>query len=229
MRRAFAAVLSVLPCAGCFPAANTYTSARTLPRGVIQLLLAGDSFSGPETDGNGHTTGYDITPPYPTPGVRIGIADNVDFGVRAPGLVSLAGDVKVQLVRGRLDLAVDPGVQFYHYNYQSDSDTANTAVDDVVGNVFYLYAPLLVAYNVSRQVSLVASPGAAYVFGTGSGTGGGALGTLGLGVSLRVTPWLAIQPQVTAVSGFSSSSDLVLDEGIGFSFGQQAHFDDLPP
>jgi len=219
-------VLVLLCLAGC-PATDTYTSARTLPPGRMQFLAAGGGIAAPDLDASDthKVVGWEVDPAMPTPGVRVGIVDGVDIGARAPYLAELGGDLKVRLLRGMFDIALDPGVVVFHTS--EDNDNVDNAIHYFAGNVFWINAPVLVDLNLSRMVSLVASPGATYVFSTGAGSAAQLFATCGLGLNLRVFPWLSIQPQVSAVTAFRYAGDVFLSFGAGFSFGAQPRFDDL--
>lgn len=218
--RAIAGV-AVLAGTGC-PAPNTYQTARTLAPGHVQLLASADSYGATTTDGDGVVA----LPPWPSIGARVGVLDGVDIGARLPSLASVAGDVKVRLLKGTVDLALDPGLQWFQWNLSVTDD--DSTLERYRGNVFYMQLPVIIDYNLSRQVSLVASPGATYVFGTGSSSIAGSwFGQLGLGVDVRVTRWLSIMPEVTLLSDFQSDGLLTFMSGIGFAFWGQPSFDDI--
>ncbi len=163
----------------------------------------------------------------PTFGARIGVAEGLEIGLRAPNLEPLAADAKIRLHKGRLDVALDPGLQLY---YGSANGNGFAAV--------YLHAPLLFGINLSEKVSLVLSPGLVYAGNTASGvvpsgvTGSSAaegfMARLGAGFDFRVDRKLAIHPEVTLVRQFTGSEDLLLCVGgIGFNFGAQPDYSDL--
>ena len=182
------------------------------------------------TDASGNlvkTKVSSVWPMAPTFGARIGVAEGLEIGLRAPNLEPLAADAKICLHKGRLDVALDPGLQLY---YGSANGNGFAAV--------YLHAPLLFGINLSERVSLVLSPGLVYAGNTASGvvpsgvTGSSAaegfMARLGAGFDFRVDRKLAIHPEVTLVRQFTGSEDLLLCVGgIGFNFGAQPDYSDL--
>ena len=182
------------------------------------------------TDASGNlvkTKVSSVWPMAPTFGARIGVAEGLEIGLRAPNLEPLAADAKICLHKGRLDVALDPGLQLY---FGSANGNGFAAV--------YLHAPLLFGINLSERVSLVLSPGLVYAGNTASGvvpsgvTGSSAaegfMARLGAGFDFRVDRKLAIHPEVTLVRQFTGSEDLLLCVGgIGFNFGAQPDYSDL--
>ena len=157
-------------------------------------------------------------PMLPTYQYRQGVTDSVDFGVRETGFSGLGADVKWNFLRGSLDLAIDPGLQW-------------VIVPAGGGlSVFYLHAPVLVGINFTPRITLVLSPGAVYALESGSPalspryavvTDGGVLARLGVGVNVRVSRELAIMPEVTAMRSFNEAEGFIVVGGVGFKFGAQ--------
>lgn len=221
--------------AGC-PNPNTYTTPRTLHPRQVQWQLApeviGVDYAARygSTDARGNlvkTNVSSVWPMLPTFGARIGVAEGLEIGLRAPNLEPLAGDVKIRLLKGRLDVALDPGFQFYY-------GSANGSGFAVVS----LQAPVFFGINLSEDVSLVVSPGLVYADNTasvvvasgvtGSSTAEGFMARLGMGFDFRVDRKLAIHPEVTFVRQFTGSQDLLLCVGgIGFNFGAQPDYSNL--
>ncbi|MGH7439885.1 MAG: hypothetical protein ACRENE_29710 [Polyangiaceae bacterium] len=171
-------------------------------------------------------------------GFELGMREQFNFG-------ALAMDAKVRLLKGRLDVALDPGFQ------------AMYAAD---GSPTYFQAAVLLGVNVWDWLSVVLSPGFAYataaswplsvisaptpnLFGPGSvGSGGGgtleaspmgaldaasgAMARIGCGVSFRVARRFAIHPEVTLLKPVHQTV-LVAVVGIGFNFGAQPDYSDL--
>jgi hypothetical protein len=236
VRLGAACVCLTLSLSGC-PNPNTYTTPRTLDPGKVQWQIApeviGVSYNTPTTgvDANGNpvTTTTNVTgvlPMIPSFGVRVGLVDGLDLGVRLQNFDSLAADLKIRLLKGRFDVALDPGLQGF---YESLSGTG-------VG-VVYFHAPVLLAYNFSEKVSLVLSPGFVYALVTatvtdasgvtGSASAEGAYGRLGLGFDFRVSPAFAIHPEVTFMREFGNENALIWIGGIGFNIGAQPDYSDL--
>jgi len=155
------------------------------------------------------------------------VADRVDIGFRAGNLSLLGADAKWNMVRGKVDLAIDPGVQGTYL-----------LVGDA--NAFLMYAnlPLLIGINLSENVALLFSPGGGLGYSAASGTGlfgtaskvntsGTALfGRMGFGANFRVSKGFSIQPEVTALWNPETKSAL-FSTGIGFSFGEHPDTSDL--
>ncbi len=230
-----AVALACLLC-GC-PNPNTYTTPRTLDPGKVQWQIAPEvigvsyntttastSTSGAATTQN--ATASLVVPMVPTFGARVGMVDGFDMGFRLQNLDSLAVDGKIRLLKGTFDIAVDPGVQGFY------------AVANNVGfGVFYLHLPVLLGLNVSKNVSIVASPGVVYDAATtsvnggsgvsGSATATGLWGRLGLGVDIRTSKTLAIHPEITAMQQINGVDALVWVAGLGFNIGAQPDYSDL--
>jgi hypothetical protein len=214
---------------GC-PNPNTYTVPRTLDPGSVQVSIApevyGVNFRGPAVDQNGMTTTTRYSaysPTVPSVGVHIGIVDGFELGIRAPNLDSLGVDGKVQLLRGGVDLAVQPGVQ----------------VASLLGiGLFYLHMPVLIGVNLSEKVTLVASPGIAYALASGTadssgntleqgGTATQLFGRLGVGVDVRVAKKVALHPELTFLKGFASNDAVLFVFGFGVNIGSMPNYSDL--
>jgi hypothetical protein len=221
---------------GC-PNPNMYTTPRTLDPGKVQWQVApeviGVSYKATTTtsDANGNpvastTNVTAVLPMIPSFGVRVGLVEGLDLGVRLQNFDSLAADLKIRLLRGRFDVAIDPGLQGF---YESLNGTG-------VG-VVYLHAPVLLAYNFSEKASLVLSPGFVYSLVTatvndasgvtGSASASGAYGRLGLGFDFRVIPALAIHPEITFMQEFGNENALIWIGGVGFNIGAQPDYSDL--
>ena len=160
---------------GC-PNPNLYTTPRTLNPGDVQFQVAAEAFgatlqsTSTVTNADGttspQTTSVSVfTPTVPTIGVRIGVADGFEVGARIANFDTLAGDLKIRLLKGTLDLAIDPGLQFIYLGSITTSDGNGNSTSASVG-IMYFHVPLLVGFNVSPTVSLVASPGFVYALAT---------------------------------------------------------------
>jgi hypothetical protein len=243
MRTRVVAALCFVPfLAGC-PNPNTYGTPRTTPKGEMSHTVAVEGvYIGGETkktnvSGSGATATTTTTtesvgvglPTLPTYQLRYGVSDEVDFGVAVRNLSSLGADVKWNFVRGSVDLAIAPGVQWFG---------VFTGKESV--QIFYIHAPLLVGLNLSDSFSFVLSPGFVYAAAIGnftsSGTGadrnavitsGGALARFGLGLNIRPSKKFHIQPEVTGMRAFNDAEGLFLMFGLGFNFGHLPQYDDL--
>jgi hypothetical protein len=222
---------------GC-PNPNLYTTPRTLNKGDLQWQAAADGFGAsfnttvPNANGMGtHTeTASLVTPTLPSVGIRYGIADGFELGARASNLTSAAIDGKIRLLKGTVDLAVDPGLQFYYLSFSSGNSSASAAV-------FYFHVPLLVGINLSQAISLVVTPG--FVYGLATATvnstnntqnaagSTGVMARAGIGMDFRVTKKLALHPEVTFMKGFQDQEALLYIFGLGFNIGAQPDFSDI--
>jgi hypothetical protein len=230
-----ASVGVVLAVSGC-PNPNTYTTPRTLDPGKVQWQVAPEVIgvnyktTNGSTDANGNlvkTNAGGVLPMLPSFGMRIGLADGLELGLRAPNLEPAAADAKIRLVKGSFDMALDPGLQFY---FGSSNGNGYATV--------FLHAPLLLGFNLSEKTSIVLSPGLVYAQNTASGvvatavTGSSAvagfMGQLGVGVDFRTSHRFSVHPEITVMQQFTGSQDLFLVVGgIGFNFGAQPDYSDL--
>ena len=110
---------------GC-PNPNTYTTPRTLDPGQVQWQVApeviGVDYSARygSTDASGNlikTKVSSVWPMFPTFGARIGVAEGLEIGLRAPNLEPVAGDAKIRLLKGPVDVALDPGLQVHRQRH----------------------------------------------------------------------------------------------------------------
>jgi hypothetical protein len=230
-----AAPLGVTTLTGC-PNPNTYGTPRTIAPGKVQIVASLEGVGLSETSrptGTGtQTASYSVfSPTLPSVGVRIGVADSVDLGVRLAELSSLEFDGKFNFLRTRtFDMAIDPGVQ-----------GAYIGVDGTTLGLFYFNVPLLLGVNFSHALTLVLTPGFSYLVATasnvnGSGTsayvsGSAPLARLGVGLNIRIGERFALQPEVTALRGFDSEEPTYWNFGLGFVIGtskrSMPNYDDL--
>jgi hypothetical protein len=226
---------------GC-PNPNLYTTPRTLEPGKLQWNLAGEGIginynetitTGVAANGTPITAQQSTSvwsPMLPSFGVRYGLVDGLELGAHVQNLDSLEADLKVRLLKGTFDLAVDPGVQGFYYSITVNNSTTSIAVT-------YLHLPLLMGVNFSKSVSFVASPGFAWAVVSGSatdanGTQGasatsGAIGRLGLGFDFRIGSKFALHPEITFLKAFSSTDATMYIFGLGFNFGAMPDYSDL--
>ena len=221
---------------GC-PNVNTYGTARTTPKGSVHhgISAEGWGFNAEieTTDSSGATQTQDVQfflPLPPSYHLRWGVADQVDLGFHVNNMSSLAFDAKVNLFKGRLDLALDPGVQWYNVTVGTDSNNESL-------NVFYFHGPLLIDFNVSETLSFVLTPGVVYALVSTdliadsdlqrATTTDGVFGRIGLGVNIRATKKFAVHPEVTVMRNFGSSKALTYMAGISFNFGSLPDFSDV--
>ena len=215
---------------GC-PNPNIYGTPRTIPKGEIQHTVAIEgigAFGGATTSTNSSGTTSTSTSAYlpslPTYQLRYGVAERFDLGVRLGNLSLLGVDGKWNFVKGRVDLAVNPGVQGTYF-----------AIGDSSAAILYGNLPLLVGINFTPRIAMLLSPGigfAAAVGGTASGSnakytgGSGFLTRIGGGFNFKVSDTFAVQPEVTALWN-PSSTGVILSTGVGLTFGSQPDTSDL--
>jgi hypothetical protein len=226
-----AGVLSLLGC----PNPNTYTTPRTIGSGRIQHSLAGEAwgFSIPATSANSTTESTTGTfPTLPTYTLRIGLGDSWEIGARLANMTSLGADVKWNFLKSSgIDLAIDPAFQIFELTASSDGT-------DETLRVAYLHVPLLIGLNVSRDVSVVFTPGVTWGFASGgltttdSGTAQasattGAIGRFGLGADFRISPGFALHPEITFLRGIGTDNTIIYMAGLGFNFGAMPNYDDV--
>jgi hypothetical protein len=233
-------LLGIVPCAGALalltgcPNPNLYTTPRTLNPGDVQVQVVpeviGVGYNQTTTTTTGQTTTQSasaVAPMVPTAGVRVGVADGFDFGARLTNLSTLSLDGKIRLIKGTVDLAVDPGLQGVYY--AANGDTAG---------IVYLHVPLLLGFNLSENTTIVLVPGFVYSAATATvsnGNGGvsgvssatGVMGRLGLGLDVRVSKRFAIHPEVTVMHQFSDLNAYIVVGGFGFNIGAQPDYSDL--
>jgi hypothetical protein len=203
---------------GACPNPNTYTSPRTMRAGDVQLLAAAEGYAMIDHDDIDDETQTDVLPSAPTVGVRYAMFDSAEVGLRAVNLSSLALDTKVQLHRGEIDVALDPGVQWFSAEIEYDGKSYSS-------NVFHAYVPVLIGWNLGRRATLVMSPGVALQVEVFEEVEKRWLAMGGIGINLRATRRLALQPQVTAAWDVLDGKTGFVTAGIGFSFGGQPDFD----
>jgi hypothetical protein len=224
---------------GC-PSPSLYTTPRTLDPGSLQGQVSIEGFGAvfqqttQTVNSNGTTTSQratvsTITPSPPTMGFRYGVADGFEVGARLTGFSSLAGDAKFRLLKGPIDLAVDPGMQAIDLGGATSAAT---------GAVLYFNLPLLVGINLSEALSLVLSPGAVYCAATqnlaefsdhtqAAFVSSGMLARLGVGVDIRTGRKQSVQPEITVMKSFQGNESLMYFFGVGLNIGAQPDYSDL--
>jgi len=201
--------LAALPAAaGCLSLGHTQ-SAQTLERGDVQHQFGLEWFRVRSTD-------EDYLLPFAMPfyGVRLGVSEGVDLGVRTNVTFSAIDlDVKMQPVDTEtLDVAVDPRVE-YGWTWG-------------VGHL-----PLLIGINLGDAVQLTLSGRLAYALpliedspgGLEAVVGDDAQALAGGGASLyvRFSRSFALVPEAQAVRGFGETDPTIMSFSLGFAFGDQ--------
>jgi hypothetical protein len=228
---------------GC-PNPNTYATARTTPPGKLSFTVAPEALgwrSEVQTvDESGNRRTEELSGAVPVPPtfqMRLGVADQVDLGFKVNNLASLGFDAKYNFLKGAVDIALDPGIQWYRLSFESASASGTTSEDI---NVFYLHGPLLIDFNFNEIVSLVLSPGVVYGIASSDAalisggesdvksvaTSDGVFARFGVGLDFRLSPRFALHPEITVIRNFGDEADLIYMTGLGFNFGNLPSFAD---
>lgn len=218
------ASLAVPLLVGC-TSPNTYATARTLSPGDVTHTVAAEGIAYHGSQGTG------ALPVFPTYALRVGVIDRLDVGARIGNLTEIGADIKVNFLRGPLDVAIAGGAEaFIEWRYQPDAIRRT-------GSRAYFHLPLILSYNFSKQLSLVATPGIMYVVGrqvsddfvrTQPFDGGTLAARLGVGIDYRPNKRRAIHPEVTVLQSTQASQTIVMF-GVGFAFGSLPSYDDIEP
>jgi len=230
--RAGFALGAALLVAGC-PNPNTYTTPRTAGSGRITNSIApevwGFSFKDPTTGGTDSLT----VPVLPTYTLRIGIGDPVDIGLRIANMTSVGGDLKWNFLRSRgFDMAIDPGFQYFRIGgVTTDNGGTGASV-----NVTYVHVPLLLGFNISRGITIVATPGVGWGLVSENVSSGsqrdeatsatGVMARFGIGADFRVNSFFAVHPELTALRFIHDEVTLYMF-GVGLNFGAMPNYDDV--
>src|SRR5262245_11324035 len=98
--------------AGC-TSPNTYATAQTLSPGDDTHTVAVEGIAHHGSQGTG------ALPLFPTYVFRVGVIDRVDVGARIGNLTELGADLKVNFLRGPIDLAIAGGAEsFIEWHYE---------------------------------------------------------------------------------------------------------------
>jgi hypothetical protein len=171
-----------------------------------------------------------VAPGLPSVGFRLGIADRFDVGARFSDFSSLEGDAKFNFLRGRVDMALDPGAQATYSNLSGQSSPIGA---------LQLHMPLLVGFNFDEYTTLVLTPGIVTTIATtdaaniglraqeAAALSSGFGARLGLGLNLHGGPRFSWQPEVTVWHDFNSVEAWVYVFGIGLNIGAQPNYQDL--
>jgi hypothetical protein len=207
-----ALALGLGACSGC-ASPNLYTTPRATPVGRFTSVVAPQLVRRLDP----HTDGISVLL-----GARLGLAKRLDAGIRT-NLASVGADIKWNAVRTDFfDLALDGGLQ-------------------VLPETLYVDMPLLAGFNLSDDISLLASTG--ITLGNGEEPSmnsretfddgirnhppaGRVLVRGGLGAHLRFTPSFAVVPELTyfaPLDGGRAGTSRFVSVGLGFCFGSQPY------
>jgi len=176
---------------GCF-SYNTYTTPRTLAPGKHEVVIAPEvGFEQQE-----HPTPREpfatsrtrtLSGGLPTATWRGGLTDNLDMSLGLRRFFTASADLKLELLRGKIDMAVQGSVQLPLMTKQ-------------FGFAPGLDVPLLLGFNAGDNLTFLLSPGlgAAYRPRPSAGTSE-VYGRLGAGVRIRLNKSTALQPEITGL------------------------------
>jgi hypothetical protein len=214
--------LAALVCTGC-PNPQTYGTPRTTPAGKLSHSVAVEAIGISATDGETDEEVSATAPNLPTYTLRIGLADQLDMGVRAANMSSIGADLKWNFIKSEVfDMAIDPGFQF-----------ASLTVGEVSTTLIYSHVPLLLGINAGETLTIVPTVGVSHGFATTSVAQDSASGStglmarFGLGLDIRVGKRFALHPEFTAlkiVDDESGDEGLIYFMGLGFNFGNLPNY-----
>ncbi len=210
---------------GC-PNPNTYGTPRTTPKGKISHTVAAEGIH--LSDGADSIT-LPITPTYQ---MRIGVADELDVGVRFANMSTLGADLKWNFLRGEeFDAAINPGLQGGYWTTSSE-DTSESA------SIGYVHLPVILGVNLSDDIAVVPTFGALIALASSSltrndddddddddvldsvyGSGSTVLLRAGLGINVRINEGFALHPEATLLFDPDTSARII-SFGLGFNFGR---------
>jgi hypothetical protein len=142
-------------------------------------------------------------------------------------------DAKVRLLKGTIDLALDPTVQFLHL-FASGTVVGRTDSNE---ELLELRSPILVGLNLTSTLTLVGIAGIGYSLATtrlntssdaefASGAGG-VLGWFGLGFEARTGRHFALHPEVTVTRVNDDARTWMAVVGLGLNMGAMPDYSDL--
>lgn len=198
--------------AGC-PAAQTFTTARTLPVGTVQHTIGVESL-GAVVDETTCTEGEEgcvsdpigwVAIPFPMYGMRAGLTEQLEIGGRFSFAGQAGVDLKVQLVRSEaFDLAIDP------------------SISSSFGFGFFSL-PILASLNIGDAVTLTLAPKASYLllFGDNDSLVDGFFLGGGANIQIRIADAVAFTPgfDYQRLMGTDETGLAFFSVGIGLSFG----------
>jgi hypothetical protein len=219
--------VSAALCTGC-PNPNTYGTPRTTPAGKVQHTVAaegiGFTYDRPGVNAAGEedtVTDSATLPNFPSYQIRIGVADEIDVGVKVLNMSSIGADVKWNFIKSdSFDMAAVPGFQVFHFSVNDNGYTQ-----------FYGNLPLLFGINVGDSVTLVPSAGVTYSLGSATVdsdsnsaaySDGGLWLRGGIGFNFRISPKFAMHPEITFLKNIPADNEvdtLLYVFGLGFNFG----------
>lgn len=175
---------------GCF-SYNTYTTPRTLAPGQHEVVIAPEvGFEQQErpTPGQPFATSRarSLSGGLPTATWRRGLTGNLDMSLGLRRFSTASADLKLELLRGKIDMAVQGSVQLPMLKQ--------------FGFAPGLDVPLLLGFNAGEHLTFLLSPGLGAAYRPGSDAGATEVhGRLGAGVRIRLNKSVALQPEITGL------------------------------
>lgn len=216
------ALAACIASSACVPSPNIYGTPRTVAQGQNTNAFAIEGFSYSD---RGRRNFAQTRPVLPTFLHRHGFSDRVDGGLRVAG-ASLGLDAKIELTRGVFDLAIDPSI--YAFGVLCGGCHPNTTA------AAHLSLPLLLGLNVTKEFSILLTPGVIYGVSADPNQNDGGLREnstgfmprLGLGFDLHVSERFSLSPEITAIRGNYGAGEhaYMYVFGVGFTFGALPSF-----
>jgi hypothetical protein len=217
---------------GCLNVSR-YGTPRTTPVGEVQHSLSGEliGFRGaargayrqnpvpgdyPYYYSSESGIAADNTPTLPSYGLRVGVTERIDFGLRLPSFAAIDLDLKWNFARSAwLDAALEPGVAATYYREGH----------------FLFTSPLVLGINPSPDFSIVPAFGLAYSSDADGSVSGDSIERLarveagyiqaGLGLDFRFADF-SVHPEMSTLRSFVAAGDADISWytfGIGFGWG----------
>lgn len=191
---------------GC-PSYTMLQSPEVMAEGETRFTVA-PGFIGATAEGAG------LAAPTVEFGLRHGVADKMDFGVRFYP-VGLAFDFKYQFVDSpQLDVSFAPGLSGFAVGSSAGG-----------GGLVYLHLPVLVGINLSDSFALVLAPRANVITAFGGGTAGAGLQLgSGAGLHFKLSESFVLMPEFVFMRTIGGTEDVagyatLFQATLGLQFG----------
>jgi len=216
----FLFLIALASLTGC--TVNQYATPRTLKPGQVSHTVAVEGF----VIGLSGEPG-DLHPRYQ---IRVGLANRVDLGVMLGPF--FGADVKLNFVRTkRVDMAWSPGIHYGMFPSSSYGWDAPTHIVRFSG-------PLSIGFNVTKATTIFVHGNVSPIYRARNYdehcfpsecelSTWAVTPEVGLGVQLRLTPSIALTPEVSFIGPAEHLMGAGLHGGIGVSFGAQPNYNDV--
>lgn len=189
-RQIWLVAIGALACVGC-PSPNHYGTPRTVPAGKVAHVFAAEGASYGQSGGLG-----------PSLGIRAGLADRIDFGVRVPMLSALGADIKWNVLRSKeADVALVPHAQYLFASVEPGPNC--DTVCGPTGKWLYAYFPVLIGLNADKDFAFIIQTGGAHSWLVG-GTEKASddrphrhMLLTGIGLGIGASRFVLLQPEVS--------------------------------